>query len=117
MPVPAGVLPDLVACLLTADAVVDDDRGQGDAAEVGQCVLVVAGGDAAPLFEPVEAAFDGVAVAVGLGVEGGWAPSSGISMGLSPACPGESSIVTGAHSSSVRAWILVVHPPRERPSA
>ncbi len=27
------------ACLLIADAVVDDDRGQGDAAEVGQCVL------------------------------------------------------------------------------
>ena len=27
------------ACLLFADAVVDDDRGQGDAAEVGQCVL------------------------------------------------------------------------------
>jgi hypothetical protein len=28
-------------------AVVDDDRGQGDAAEVGQGVLVIAGGDAA----------------------------------------------------------------------
>jgi len=65
------------ACLLIADAVVDDDRGQGDAAEVGQGVFVVAGGDAAPLLEPVEAAFDGVAVAVGLGVEGGWAPAGG----------------------------------------
>jgi len=53
---------------------VDDDGGQGDAAEVGQGV---AGGDAAPLLEPVEAAFDGVAVAIELGVEGGWAPAGG----------------------------------------
>jgi len=29
------------------------------------------------LLEPVEAAFDGVAVAVGLGVEGWWAPAGG----------------------------------------
>jgi len=65
------------ACLRIADAVVDDDGGQGDAAEVGQGVFVVAGGDAAPLIEPVEAAFDGVAVAVGLGVEGWWAPAGG----------------------------------------
>ena len=65
------------ACLLIADSVVDDDGGQGDAAEIGQCVLVVASSDAAPLLEPVEAAFDGVAVAIELGVEGWWAPAVG----------------------------------------
>jgi hypothetical protein len=50
-------------------AVVDDFRGEGDAAEVGQCVLVVSGGDAAPVLEPVEAAFDGVAAPIGVIVE------------------------------------------------
>jgi len=50
------------ACLLTADAVVDHDGGKGDATEVGQGVLVVAGRDSAPLFESVEPALDGVAV-------------------------------------------------------
>lgn len=40
---------------------------------VGGGGLVVAGGDPAPLFEVVEAAFDDVAAFVGLGVEGGWA--------------------------------------------
>ena len=54
-----------------AHAGVDDCTGQQDAAEVGQGVLVVAGRDAAPLFEPVEAALDGVAQPVECGVERG----------------------------------------------
>ena len=53
-------------------AVVDDDRGECDTAEVGQCVLVVSGGDAAPLLEAVETAFDGVAVPVGVAIEVRW---------------------------------------------
>jgi hypothetical protein len=57
--------------------VVGDQGGEGEAAEVGQGVLVVAGGDAAPVFEPVEAALDGVAVPVGLGVEAGWSSTAG----------------------------------------
>ncbi len=44
-----------------ADAGVNDGAGQENAAEVGQGVFVVAGRDAAPLLEPVEAALDGVA--------------------------------------------------------
>ena len=52
------------ACLLTPEAVGDYERGKGDTAEVGQRVLVVAGGDSAPLLESVEAALDGVAVGV-----------------------------------------------------
>ncbi len=48
----------------------DQDRGEHDTAEVGQGVLVVSARDATPLLEPVEAALDGVAVAVQLGVEG-----------------------------------------------
>jgi len=43
-----------------AHAGVNDCTGQQDAAEVGQGVFVVAGRDAAPLLEPVEAALDGV---------------------------------------------------------
>jgi hypothetical protein len=54
-----------------ADAGVNDCTGQEDAAEVGQGVFVVAGRDAAPLLEPVEAAFDGVAQPVDSGVESG----------------------------------------------
>jgi len=53
-------------------AVVDDGRGEEHSTEVGQGVLVVAGSDAAPVLDPVEAAFDGVAVPVGVGVEAGW---------------------------------------------
>jgi hypothetical protein len=64
------------ACLLIADAVVGDDRGEEYAAEVGQGVLVVAGGDAAPVLEAVEAAFDCVAVAVDVWVEALWASAS-----------------------------------------
>jgi hypothetical protein len=41
--------------------VVEDDRGEGDAAEVAEGVFVVAGGDAAPLLQACEAAFGGVA--------------------------------------------------------
>ncbi len=52
-------------------ASVDDCTGQQDAAEVGQGVLVVPGGDAAPLLEPVEPALDGVAQPVAGGVECG----------------------------------------------
>jgi hypothetical protein len=55
------------ACLLIPDAVVGDHRGEEYAAEEGQGVLVVAGGDAAPVLEAVEAALDGVAVAAAPG--------------------------------------------------
>lgn len=51
------------ACLLNADAVVNDDGG-----EVDEGVIVVAAGDAAPLLEVPEAAFDGVAIFVQVGV-------------------------------------------------
>jgi len=51
-------------CLLIADVVVDHDGGEGDAAKAGQGVLVIAGRDSAPLFEPVEPALDRVAVKV-----------------------------------------------------
>lgn len=40
-------------CLLIVDAVVGDDRGEEYSAEVGEGVLVVAGGNAAPVFETV----------------------------------------------------------------
>ena len=63
------------ACLLTADAVVDHDGGESDAAEVGQRVLVVAGRDSAPLLESVEPALDAVAVSVHAGVESWWPPT------------------------------------------
>ena len=59
----------------TADPVVDDHAGEQDAAEVGSGVLVIAGGDGAPLLEAAEAAFDGVAVLVALGVEGRRSPT------------------------------------------
>ena len=48
-----------------------------EAAEEGQRVLVIAGGDAAPLFEPVEAAFNGVALLVDFAVEGRWSTTGG----------------------------------------
>jgi hypothetical protein len=71
------------ACLLTADAMVNDDRGEGDAAEVSQGVFVVAGGDSSPLLESAEPALDGVAVAVELGIERRWAAASR-ALGLAP---------------------------------
>lgn len=70
--VPCGVSSRARSCLLTPYAVVDDQCGQGDAAEVGQGVFVVAGSDAAPVFESVEAALDGVAVSVQVRVEPWW---------------------------------------------
>lgn len=45
-------------------AVVVDQRCEEDATEVGGGVFVVAGGGATPLFEWVESALDGVALAV-----------------------------------------------------
>jgi hypothetical protein len=39
----------------------DNGCGQQEAAEVGMRVLVVAGGNAAPLFEAPDAALDGIA--------------------------------------------------------
>jgi hypothetical protein len=53
-----------------------DEYGEGDAAKVGQRVLVVSGGDPAPLFEPVDASFGGVATPIEIGVEGRRAASS-----------------------------------------
>src|SRR3954470_16053425 len=64
------------SCLLTADAVVGDECGEDDAAEEGQRVLVVAGRDATPVLEPVEATLNSVAVTVGLGVEGWWSATA-----------------------------------------
>ena len=52
------------SCLPIADAAVGDDCGKGDSAEVGQGILVVAGGNGAPVFESVDASFNGVAVLV-----------------------------------------------------
>ncbi len=43
-----------------------------ESGEVDGGGLLVAGGDVPPLFEAVDAAFDGVALLVGLTVEGGW---------------------------------------------
>ena len=39
------------------------------------------------------------------------------SMGLSPACPPVSAAITGVQLWSASAWIFVLNPPRERPSA
>src|SRR6476620_12408101 len=63
------------ACLLILDggASPHDRCGQENAAEEGQRIFVVAGGHSAPLLEPVEAAFNGVALLVDCGVEQGWA--------------------------------------------
>src|SRR6266567_2143573 len=63
------------ACPLIADAVVDHQACQENTTEVGGGVLVVAGGDSAPLFEPAEAALNGVAVLVDLAVERGRPPT------------------------------------------
>jgi hypothetical protein len=49
--------------------VVGDDGGEDDASEVGDGVFVVAAGDAVPLLEAPEAAFDAVAFFVRVGVE------------------------------------------------
>ena len=63
------------ACLLIVDggAGAHDRCGEEYAAEEAQCVFVVAGGDSAPLLEPAEAAFNGVALLVNFGVERWWA--------------------------------------------
>ncbi len=50
-----------------------DGGGQGYSTEECQGVFVVAGGDAAPVFEAVEAAFDAVAVAIAPRIKTGWA--------------------------------------------
>lgn len=50
----------------------DDDEG---AVVVG--AFGVAGGDGSELFEPVEAAFDLVALGVEGGIEGGWSAAAG----------------------------------------
>ena len=47
----------------------EDDAGQNDPGAVVDGFLTVLGGDPAPLFEAVEAAFDDVAALVGLWVE------------------------------------------------
>ena len=55
--------------MLNAEAVIEDDGGEGEASEVGDGVFVVAVGDAAPLLETPEAAFDGAVFFVRVGVE------------------------------------------------
>ena len=59
-----------IASLLILDggASPHDLCGQENAAEEGQRVFVVAGGHSAPLLEPVEAAFNGVALLVDCGL-------------------------------------------------
>jgi hypothetical protein len=47
----------------------DEDACDVESGEVDGCGLVVSGGEAAPVFD---ASFDGVALLVGLAVEGGW---------------------------------------------
>ena len=51
--------------------------GQQDPAEEDESVLVVAGGDTAPLLQPPESAFDGVPLGVAGWVEAGWASAFG----------------------------------------
>jgi hypothetical protein len=53
------------------------DAGDVDGGGVADGELVVAGGEPAVVFEVVEAALDGVAVLVGLGVERRWSPAAG----------------------------------------
>lgn len=55
------------------------DAGDLDCGGVAHGELVVAGGETAVVFEVVDAAFDGVSVAVGEGVERWWSSSSGAS--------------------------------------
>jgi hypothetical protein len=62
----------LGACLLGAAAVVEDGGGEGDAAEVGDGLFVVVGGDAAPVLEASKAASGGVAPIARVGVEAWW---------------------------------------------
>src|SRR5690242_16646387 len=50
-----------------------------DGGGVSDCELVVAGGEAAVVFEVVEAGLDGVAVLVPVGVEGWWSAAGGAS--------------------------------------
>ncbi len=51
----------------------EQDRRDGDGGPGGLAGPVVAGGQAPPLLEPVEAAFDDVAEPAGVAIEGGWA--------------------------------------------
>src|SRR5699024_7127477 len=71
-PVPARNIRTTRACLLNLDAVVGDDRGEDDASEVGDGVLVIPGCDSAPLLQSAEGAFGRVAVPVQVGIECGW---------------------------------------------
>ena len=52
------------------------DRGDGDGGFVADGEFVVAGGQGAVLFELGDAALDGVALLVDLGVEGRWASAA-----------------------------------------
>ena len=58
------------ACLLMVYPVVGDEGGKQDATKIGRRVFVVSGRDPAPLFEPVESAFDGVSLAIEILLEG-----------------------------------------------
>lgn len=51
------------------------ERGEGDGAGIVAGVLVIAGGQPAPLLELAEAAFDAVVARVAGGIEAGWAPA------------------------------------------
>lgn len=57
----------------------EGDGGDDDFGSVVGGSFGVAGGEASELFEPVEAAFDDVALLVGVFVEGGWAAAGGAS--------------------------------------
>src|SRR3954454_20605753 len=53
------------------------DVGDADGDGVADCELVVAGGECPFVFEGVDAALDGVPVAIEDGVEGGWSSPGG----------------------------------------
>jgi hypothetical protein len=86
---PSGFVHFSRACLLNWFGV-QDCGGQYDASAVGtsavgERVFVVSGGDAPPLFESAEAAFDGVAFFVEFGLEYRWpAPFAALVLAVLP---------------------------------
>lgn len=153
-----------------------EDARDVESGQVDRGCLLVAGGDAAPLLEAVDAPLDGVALLVGLAVEA-WRPAApaastqpvatlicrdrdcrpdaalawlriareelvlsarttsglvrgrprcrgtrrrpmtSVKAGASPACPAVRTNVRGRQRASAARWILVVSPPRDRPTA
>jgi hypothetical protein len=103
-------------------------------------VLIITGGDAPEILEPAKAAFDNVASLVGTFVEAVEGCSVGLvrndgdcaatddvgaeassrrvdAAAMSASWPGVRWNAQGLQSGSLKAWIFVVRPPRERPIA